>query len=76
MEQMALSNMTQDERGELIAAPEWMKEERCENCSFWTWLPKKPGQSDGWGIKGACSRHRGQETGKSDYCQSFTNKWE
>lgn len=75
MEQMSFSNMTIDERGEMYPAPKWMKEERCENCRYWTLLQKKPGQADGWGIKGACSRMRGRETGHTDYCQEFKNKW-
>lgn len=75
MEQMTLSNMTVDERGRMDPAPEWMHEERCENCIYWTMLPKKPGQADGWGIPGACSRQRGQQTSKSSYCQDFKSKW-
>lgn len=75
MEQMSLSNMTQDERGRFSPAPDWMDEERCENCKHWTWLPKAYDQPEGWGVKGACARHRGQSVGKNSYCSEFKNKW-
>lgn len=88
MEQMTLSRyasgQTHDRRGKVHQAPEWMDEERCENCKYWEILPVELQPPDGWGVKGQCNcvhepemmKNGYWQVGKTSCCQDYKAKWE
>ena len=72
-----MSDMTYDRNGKASPAPDWVDRERCENCTYWSKLLTCDQPPSGWGVKGTCGSHRGQnmyKTGAFSFCQEFTDK--
>ena len=79
MGQITLTNYVRslyfERDGKMIQAPAWVNEKRCGNCLYWTILLKEDQPPCGWGVKGTCGSHRGQNMQKTDqgsYCDDFT----
>ena len=78
-----MKGFTRDRKGNLYTAPEWMREERCENCKYWEILPVEEQPPDGWGVKGQCNcvhepemmKNGYWKTNTTSYCRDYVGKW-
>lgn len=70
-------NKWYDRKGRVHEAPEWVNEERCGNCQFWQILDEYDQPPNGWGVRGLCGSHRGQNrytTSQTSYCMDYQGK--